>query len=332
MKKRLQTVFKQSCFIIIISFLFSVKSSSQSIIFQTGKVIWEAGINVGPSFFLGDLGGNAGKGTRFLKDVNLQFTNIMKGLFVAAYPNDWLGFRLAVQAGKLEADDAVIDTKGVDELWRKQRNLDFKSNITEAYLGIEVFPLMIFPGIAENSPRMRPYGVIGIGIFHFNPQGSLMDANGNKTWYDLHPLHTEGQGWAEYPDKKEYSLTQYNIPLGAGIKYFLSDRFNVSTEVLYRKSFTDYIDDVSTDVIDPNLFSKYLSASDAAIARQIHDKVYGIVTPGVTRYAAGTQRGNPKQDDAYFSFLMKFGVRLGPIYENETQRKASHQLRCPAKF
>lgn len=120
--------------------------------------------------------------------------------------------------------------------------------------------------------------------------------------------------------------------MGGGLKYFLSDRFNISSEVLYRKSFTDYIDDVSTNYIDPALFDKYLSPSDAAIARQIHDKVYGIVTPGVTRYAPGTQRGNSKQDDAYFSYLLKFGVRLGSIYENDIQRKAAHQLRCPAKF
>ena len=332
MKKRLHTVFKHTCCTLVLSFLFSVNSFSQSLLFQTGSVIWEAGINVGPSFFLGDLGGNAGKGTRFIKDVNLQFTNIMKGGYIAAYPTDWLGFRLAIQSGTLEADDAAVNTKGVDELWRKQRNLDFRTNISEVYIAAEVFPLMLFNAIAENNPRMRPYGVIGIGMFHFNPQGSLSDANGNKTWYYLHPLRTEGEGMTEYPNRKPYSLTQYNIPMGFGIKYFLSDRFNVSSEFLYRKSFTDYIDDVSTEYIDPALFDKYLSATDAAIARKIHDKVYGIVTPGITRYAPGTQRGNPKQDDAYFSFLMKFGVRLGSIYENDIQRKASHQSRCPAKF
>lgn len=331
MKKRLQTVFLFIC-IFICSFLFSVKSFSQSIIFQTGPIIWEAGINVGPSFFLGDLGGNAGKGSRFLKDVNMQFTNIMKGAFIAAYPSDWWGLRVAVQSGTLEADDAAVDTKGVDELWRKQRNLDFRSNISEVYVAAEIFPFMMIPAIAEMSPRMRPYAVLGIGMFHFNPQGSLTDASGNKTWYDLHPLRTEGQGMAEYPESKPYKLTQYNIPMGAGIKYFLSDKFNISGECLYRKSFTDYIDDVSTNYIDPVYFDKYLSAADAAIARQISDKMYGIVTPGVNRYAPGTQRGNKNQDDAYFSFLMKFGVRLGQIYENEIQRKASRQLKCPAKF
>ena len=72
MKKRLQTVFKHTCFIFLLSFLCTVKSFSQSVIFQTGNATWEAGINVGPSFFLGDLGGNAGKGTRFIKDLNFK--------------------------------------------------------------------------------------------------------------------------------------------------------------------------------------------------------------------------------------------------------------------
>ena len=153
MKKRLQTVFKHTCFIFLLSFLFSVKSYSQSIIFQTGKVIWEAGLNVGPSFFLGDLGGNAGKGTRFIKDVNLQFTNIMKGVYIAAYPADWFGFRVAIQTGSLQADDAAVNTKGVDELWRKQRNLDFRSNISEIYAAAEIFPLMMLNKNNEDYKR-----------------------------------------------------------------------------------------------------------------------------------------------------------------------------------
>jgi len=318
---------------LIFSFLFTVRSSSQSIIFQTGKIIWEAGINVGPSFFLGDLGGNKGKGTRFLKDLNLKYTNIMKGGFATAYLTDWLGIRVAAQTGSLEASDAIISTKGVDELWRKQRNLDFRSNISEVYGGFEVFPFMFLNRFEEDYIRLQPYGFIGIGVFHFNPQGSLTDSTtGIKTWYDLHPLRTEGEGMAEYPDRKEYSLTQINIPMGVGLKYYVSDRFNVSFEFLYRKSFTDYIDDVSTFVIDPNLFDKYLTPQQAAIAKRISDKTVGIVTPGVTNYPPGTQRGNPKQDDAYFSLLMKFGVRFGEIYSNDTERKAAHQARCPAKF
>ncbi|HVK46431.1 MAG TPA: hypothetical protein VM488_01275, partial [Pseudobacter sp.] len=37
---------------------------------------WEIGATIGPSNFLGDLGGNAGKGTRFIKDNNFPMTNL----------------------------------------------------------------------------------------------------------------------------------------------------------------------------------------------------------------------------------------------------------------
>lgn len=333
MKKRLHAS-RVTCFISLsLSFLCCTKCFSQSLIFGNEQARVEVGINIGPSFFLGDLGGNRGKGTTFIKDVNLSLTKIMKGAFLTVYPNEWFGVRVAAEIGKLEAQDDIIDTKGINELWRKQRNLDFRSNISEAYIAGEIFPLMLLNnGEEDYKPRLRPYGVLGIGVFHFNPQGSLTDANGKKTWYYLKPLHTEGEGFAEYPNVKNYALTQVNLPMGGGVKYYLSDRVNISLEVLHRKTFTDYVDDVSKNYIDPALFDKYLSPKDAAIAKQIHDKVVGVVTPGVTRYAPGTQRGNPNQNDAYFTFFMKIAIRLGPIFESVYDRRVANHMKCPARF
>src|SRR6185312_11170334 len=132
-------------FLLIISVLFCLPNNgrAQSLVFGNEKTKVEVGINIGPSFFLGDLGGNRGKGKTFLKDVNLSLTKVMKGAFLTVYPNEWIGFRVAAEIGKLEGQDHIIDTKGVNELWRKQRNLDFKSNISEAYVATELFPLML---------------------------------------------------------------------------------------------------------------------------------------------------------------------------------------------
>jgi hypothetical protein len=333
MKNRLR-FFTGRCFIVLLLFTaFSSNLRAQALIFGNGKTKIETGLIFGPSFFLGDMGGNIGKGTRFVKDLNFELTKLMKGVFVTVYPNEWLGLRLNVHYTYLEATDNIINTKGVDELWRKQRNLDFRSNVWELQLGTEIYPLMFFKRYDEDyAPRLRPYGYIGAGIFRFNPQGSITDANGKVTWHDLHPLRTEGQGMKEYPNKKEYSLTQFNIPMGLGLKYFFSDRVNFSTEFLYRKSFTDYIDDVSTTYIDPVHFANYMSAEQAAIARRIHDKTIGIVLPGITRYQPGDQRGNPRNQDAYFTLAFKLGIRLGPIYESRFARNAARQTRCPALF
>jgi hypothetical protein len=134
----------------------------------------------------------------------------------------------------------------------------------------------------------------------------LSDGRGNTTWYDLRPLHTEGEGWAG--GKKEYSLTQLNIPMGAGIKYFISEDVNVSVELIYRKLFTDYLDDVSGTYINPALYSQNLSASQAAIAERISNKAAsGYATPS---YTPGDKRGTSTNNDAYFTFGIKLGIRL----------------------
>jgi hypothetical protein len=133
---------------------------------------------------------------------------------------------------------------------------------------------------------------------------------------------------SEYPDRKPYKLTQINIPMGVGLKIILNDRFDTGFELLYRKTFTDYIDDVSTHYIDPDLFDVYLSPEDALIARQIHDKTMGIITPGLNRYEPGTQRGNSRNMDAYFSVLLKLTYKLGRLDDNST-RSSRRQLRCP---
>jgi hypothetical protein len=132
-------------------------------------------------------------------------------------------------------------------------------------------------------------------------------------------LHTEGQGFAEHPDRKEYKLTQMNLPLGIGVKYFLSETVNLSFEIIHRKTFTDYIDDVSSNYIDPALFNTYLPAAQAQLATRMANKSAG-------RFGAGEKRGTPSNNDAYYSAGFKLGVRLGgnSRYGNSTS--------CPIRF
>jgi hypothetical protein len=244
----------------------------------------------------------------------------MFGLYAGYHPTQWFGFRLAVNFGTLEGDDALIKGKGGLEEARKIRNSNFKSKLTEAMLLAEVYPTSLI----ENDPedtwlKLRPYGVIGVGVFKFNPQGT--DQNGN--WVDLQPLHTEGQGFPEYPDRKEYKLTQLNIPMGFGVKYFLTETFHVSLEVLHRKTFTDYIDDVSTNYIDPAAFYTNLPLAQAQMAERLANKS-GIATP--TRFNPGDKRGTPTNNDAYYTFNLKVGFRITSTdrYGNST--------RCPIRF
>jgi len=306
--------------------LSCLRSSSQSITTGNGKI--ELGLGIGPLFFLGDLGGNYGTGTRFVKDLNFSTTNLVKGLYVNVYPVEWLGFRFAINQGKLEGYDSIINNKGGAELYREKRNLQFQSPLLEAYGAIELYPTVFLEQYDGMQGKLRPYGVIGFGAFKFNPKGKYYASNGTSTWVDLKPLRLEGQGMGEYPDRKEYKLMSWEIPLGVGFKYYVKENFYIGLEVMHRKSFTDYIDDVSTTYIDNTLFASYLTPEQAAMANQLYFREGMTPTGGVSRTPPdGEQRGNPKQNDSFFSTIIRLGWRVGGGSSNELK-----QMRCPAFY
>jgi len=305
---------------------FSNHSKAQSLQFGNGK--FEVGLGIGPSFFLGDLGGSEGKGKTFIKDVDMPLTKLMKGIYINIYPVEWIGFRLAGNIGYLEGDDAQAPNKGGAERFRLYRNLKFRSNLWDAYAGLEVYPTVLFEQYDGLQGKLRPYGFIGVGAFHFNPQGEYVASNGTKTWVDLKPLKLEGQGMSEYPDRKEYALTQLMIPMGAGFKYYVKENFYVGFEILHRKTFTDYIDDVSTKYIDPRYFDAHLPATQAAQARQLSYRE-NFYNPTVSRRYINTQRGDPTENDAYFSSNLRLGWRFD---SNSESARAKKQLKCPVYY
>ena len=70
----------------------------------------------------------------------------------------------------------------------------------------------------------------------------------------------------------------------------------------------------------------------SVLTYKLSDKVQPIIFPGMTRFPAGNQRGDTKDGDTYFSLVLKLGIRLGPIYENNYAKRAAKQLRCPSVY
>jgi len=329
MKNYLRSHVSKIFICVLLTVLFTKSVTAQLIKWGTENLNAEVGLNFGPTFFLGDLGVDPNTVSSYVKTINDPLKKFMKGAYASIYPKEWLGIRVAVQHTYLEGSDANISSSDKASKYRRERNLDFRTNTWEVYAAAEFYPTMFFKrNDIEYSPRLRPYIFAGVGAFHFNPQGSLTDQNGKTTWHDLHPLHTEGQGFPEYPNRKTYSLTQINIPMGAGVKYKLTEKYNLGLEFLYRKTFTDYIDDLSTTYINKTLFSKNLPATDAYMAMRLYDKA----PSSTSRTSSVIKRGNPNKNDTYFSFALKFGIKLAHNFENDNDRDASRGYRCPVRF
>ena len=313
---------------VLLFILFTLISFSQSLSFKDGKL--EVGLGLGPSFFLGDLGGSYGVGKPFIKDLDLPLTKFSKGLFLNIYPSEWFGIRLAANQSYLEGDDNKVDLRGGREFSRWRRNQYFQSKVTEIYLGVEIYPTVMLERYDGLKGKFRPYGIAGVGAFHFNPKGYYYPNPSNqnvKQLVELKPLHLEGQGFAEYPTRKEYKLTQLEIPMGAGFKYYIKENVYVGIEVLHRKTFTDYIDDVSTKYVDPIYFQKYLKPSDVPFATQMYNRES---FRNITRPTTGRQRGDSKEMDSFFSTIIRFGWRLNG--SNSPTKRALKQLRCPVFY
>lgn len=319
-----------------VSFLFiGVQHLKAQIGLSTSNSRLEIGLNIGPMNFLGDLGGNRGKGTLGPKDNNIPVTNIIGGISASYYPSEWLGFRAAVNIGGMQGDDRLIRQKQPADTYegaRKFRNLTFQSPLYEAYIGVELYPTA-FVSLKNNwgLPRFRPYLIGGIGVFKFNPQGLYTDPTGKETWIDLKPLHLEGQGFIE-TGIPEYNLMTYCIPVGVGIKYDITERLTFGIELIHRITGSDYVDDVSNKYIDPALFDKYLTPTQAIIAKNLANpsSFYPNSSPGYTPYRIGKKRGNPERNDSYFSSTFRLTWKIGDVYADWFRNKNS--MKCPQYF
>jgi len=281
----------------------------------------EVGTSVGPQFFLGDLGGSVGAGSSFVKDIDWEETQPSAGLYLNLHPLDWFSIRAAAQFGAVSGNDLHSPTVTTNDIFRFNRNLHFRSSTKEIYLALALYPLQLIPAKEGSLLRqIQPYGLLGAGIYHFNPKAQDIDGS----WVALHPLRLEGQGFAEYPQSKPYALTQFNVYTGLGLKYYVNSTLYVGVEILYRKLFTDQIDNVSASFyVDPATFNRYLSTADAILANRLYYQgKYNL--GGLSPYQTDFPRGNPSENDAFFSQTLHIGKRL--FQQND------RRLKCPVLY
>jgi hypothetical protein len=196
----------------------------------------------------------------------------------------------------------------------RARNLNFESLIGEWNLLLEYNLLDL------HVHRLTPYVFGGVALFHFNPYA--YDTLGKKVY--LRPLSTEGEGLTQYPGRKEYSLTQLSIPFGGGIKYRISDRIVIAYEIGMRKTFTDYLDDVSTRYVDQGTLLAARGGEAVEMAYRGNELVDGKPYP-----ADGTIRGGSKKKDWYYMS----GLRVTVALNDGTMQHHRHNgvIDCPKR-
>jgi hypothetical protein len=267
----------------------------------------EVYVTAGAANFLGDLGGLNKVGTDY-SPVDMEFTQTRTAF--------GLGYRYKIAKWfNVAASFDYLLVRGDDKLtkepFRENRNLNFKSNIFELSGRIELVWMKNQVGhrygikktlVRRMKNRSWDFtGFFGFGGFYFNPKGR--DQKGN--WVALKPLHTEGQGLDGGP--KQYKNYSICLPMGLSYRIYFSRQVCVGLEINYRKTFTDYIDDVHGVYYDNNA----IQAAYGTQAAHFADPNLGLI-PGQTNWnVPGTEqeaqmRGD-KDKDAYVSLQITVG-------------------------
>ncbi len=221
--------------------------------------------------------------------------------------------KIAIRSGIMFGKIAATDAKNKAVL--QFRNLSFQSSIFE----LNVLGEYTFFDMQERS--LSPYVFGGIAMFHFNPY--TYDTLGNKHF--LKPLSTEGQGLSQYPDRKPYKLTQFSIPFGAGVKFRVTENVVLAYEFGLRKTFTDYLDDVSkTYVSDVALaLARGQTAVDLAY-RGDELKNGSLIYP-----AEGEARGGEKYKDWYYFSGVSVAIGINTSGKGLFRGSGKGRLDCP---
>jgi hypothetical protein len=213
--------------------------------------------------------------------VVLKETHTTAGIFSRINLSSSIAWKNELNVYQVSGSDKNFD-------YNEGRNLSFSSQINEVASIIEFNFFKYGPYILDK--KFTTYFYAGLSGFSFNPQARL-----NGTTYDLIDYKTENVA---------YSRIAVAVPFGMGVKWMLNKNFALEWQFGLRKTFTDYLDDVST--VYPDINARFNDGG--LIGATLTDRT--IETKGTPQNKMGYRRGNPDYKDWFMSSTFSFVFRL----------------------
>ncbi|HQQ96814.1 MAG TPA: DUF6089 family protein [Cyclobacteriaceae bacterium] len=236
------------------------------------------------------------------------------GDYLQAKPNFSAGFqyyishKISIRSELTWFQLSGTDSKALPESGRKERNLSFTENNFE-FNAVGIIDLYRHGRSFYQRPALNFYAFGGIGLLRFNPTTVYQGVK-----YDLATLQTE---------LTPYSRITPVIPMGLGMRFRVTPFMNISIEGGFRKTFTDYLDDVSTVHYAASKFSNPIAAA-------LNDRGPEV---GVALKPDGFIRGNPKTDDAYMLYSVRIEYYLPTnFFENNNSGQKTFKNRRKAFY
>jgi hypothetical protein len=237
------------------------------------------GVRAGAANYLGDIGGGD-LARNFVFNLEMKDTRWSTGGFVRYRFSPAFAYQGAITYARIQGADSESENYA-----RRGRNLSFKNDLIMLNNKLEWYPSQLTVSDVGKTGRYRTdyktYFFTGFGIFYHNPKAEY-----NGTKYKLRQLMTEG---------KKYSPVSLSIPFGAGFYFTHRNKHRFGLEMSWNMTFTDYLDDVSTDYVNPSLMSSDPIAASLANRNDQLDYSLGNY-PGPANYGYYSGHTNPRGD------------------------------------
>lgn len=236
-----------------------------------------------------------GGGSNFIGDVGDYGFHLPKdyaygGFYRYNFNGHW-SIRAQVNYGRIRNADSLSSYD-----YRVNRNLSFESAILEGSVMLE-FNFLEYETGRRNSHT--PYIMGGFGAFRFNPETEYQGQ-----MYELREMGTEGQLTSENPAGFYADGSTFFI-FGMGYRWSVADFIAIGIESTFRRTNTDYLDDVSGLYADPSVIEE----ARGPVAAALSDRSL------IASDKRDTYRGNPQTNDWYVFTGITLQFKFGELYE-----------------
>jgi hypothetical protein len=246
--------------------------------------LWDYGFRLGASNYLGDIGGKEKTRRDFVADMKLAKTRWDGGVFVRYKLEPKLSVKLALDWIRIEGDDKLSSNPG-----RHFRNFNFKNDLINTALTGEFF-FFEDPDLGNTyryRNSFRAYVLGGVCAFYTSP----------KTLYK-----------GEYVKLKEMDIEGYNyksfvlgIPTGLGFYFTFDKKHRFGFEMVYYKTFSDYLDDISGNYPDAPP-----AGVDPALAIRTTELDRNEDIGAFDSHGWGQKRGDKTHKDAFVTMSLSY--------------------------
>lgn len=260
------------------------------------------GLRLGGANYLGEIGG-AGEARGSLLDMKFSQTNVALGGFYRYHFTDRIAAKIQFNYARIQGADSLSEQPS-----RVGRNLSFRTDLLEVLVTGQYSFLVLNDLNRRSKSRVdfRANVFAGAGVLFYYPYAQY-----NDKWYYLRPLMTEGT-------ENAYDEMTIAVPFGLAANFTFNKKIRLGFEVGYRFTFTDYLDDVSTDYAADT----ELPFQESQIFADRSDEFYsrggdleGFPSPNYYGYneiiQRGAIRGNPDTNDGYLLFQFELSYVIG---------------------